>query len=109
MGERTLRGKVAIAGVGETTYYKHGKSPDAEFKLCLIAILAACDLEWVEVAGRGRIFSWERPYHPVHPALNGHGPYVVVLVELPEAGGVRMVGNLLGDPLQPVTIGVLPQ
>ena len=42
MGERTLRGKVAIAGVGETTYYKHGKSPDAEFKLCLIAILEAC-------------------------------------------------------------------
>ena len=63
------------------------------------------DLDWVEVAGHGRIFSWERPYHPVHPALDGHGPYIVVLVELPEAGGVRMVGNLLGGPLQPVTIG----
>ena len=39
--ERTIRGKVAIAGIGETTYYKHGKSPDAEFKLTLMAILAA--------------------------------------------------------------------
>ena len=37
-----LRGKVAIAGVGETTYYKHGQSPDPEFKLVLKAILAAC-------------------------------------------------------------------
>jgi hypothetical protein len=37
--------------------------------------------------------------------LNGHGPYIVVLVELPQYGGIRMVGNLLGDPLQPVQIG----
>jgi acetyl-CoA acetyltransferase len=42
MAERTLRGKVAIAGIGETTYYRHGQSPDAEFKLALMAILAAC-------------------------------------------------------------------
>jgi acetyl-CoA acetyltransferase len=42
MSERTLRGKVAIAGIGETTYYKHGQSPDAEFKLALQAVLAAC-------------------------------------------------------------------
>ena len=42
MTERTLRGKVAIAGIGETTYYRHGQSPDAEFKLALQAVLAAC-------------------------------------------------------------------
>src|ERR1700755_399141 len=41
MTERTLRGKVVIAGIGETTYYKHGQSPDSEFKLALQAILAA--------------------------------------------------------------------
>ncbi len=39
---RSLRGQVAIAGVGETTYYKRGESPDEEFKLALKAILAAC-------------------------------------------------------------------
>ena len=38
-------------------------------------------------------------------ALQGHGPYLVVLVELPDAGNVRMVGNLLGDPMQDVAIG----
>ncbi|MEM7255124.1 MAG: acetyl-CoA acetyltransferase [Pseudomonadota bacterium] len=42
MSERTLRGKVAVIGIGETDYYKHGQSPDAEFKLALKAILAAC-------------------------------------------------------------------
>ena len=31
-----IRGKVAIAGIGETTYYKHGQAPDSEFKLALI-------------------------------------------------------------------------
>ena len=40
---RTLRGRVAVAGIGETTYYKHGKSPDAEFALALQAILRACE------------------------------------------------------------------
>jgi uncharacterized OB-fold protein len=63
------------------------------------------DLAWHKVGGRGRIYSWERPWHPVHAALVGRGPYVVVLVELPDAGNVRMLGNLLGDPLQDVVIG----
>jgi acetyl-CoA acetyltransferase len=40
--ERSIRGKVAIAGIGETTYYKRGQSPDPEFVLGLKAILAAC-------------------------------------------------------------------
>jgi uncharacterized OB-fold protein len=62
-------------------------------------------MDWHKVSGRGRIYSWERPWHPVHPALKGHGPYIAVLVELPDAGNVRMVGNLLGDPQQDVRIG----
>ena len=41
--ERSLRGTVAIAGVGETAYYKRGQAPDAEFKLALMAVLAACE------------------------------------------------------------------
>jgi acetyl-CoA acetyltransferase len=41
--DRTLRGRVAVIGIGETPYYRHGASPDAEFKLALKAILAACD------------------------------------------------------------------
>jgi uncharacterized protein len=65
----------------------------------------AFDLEWTEVEPLGRIFSWERVWHPSHAALRQHGPYIAVLVELPHAGGVRMVGNLLGDPMQVVAIG----
>src|SRR3954466_8774417 len=42
MSYESIRGKTAIAGVGETTYYRWGKSADSEFKLTLDAILAAC-------------------------------------------------------------------
>lgn len=60
---------------------------------------------WREVNPSGHIFSWERVWYPSHPCLAGHGPYLVVLVELPHAGKVRLLGNLLGDPMQQVTIG----
>ena len=43
MSDRSLRGKVAVVGVGETTYYKWGQSPDPEFVLTLKAVLAACE------------------------------------------------------------------
>ncbi|XJC77905.1 Zn-ribbon domain-containing OB-fold protein [Delftia tsuruhatensis] len=57
----------------------------------------------------GEIYSWERVWHPVHPALKESCPYLVVLVELPHAGRVRLVGNLLGDPAQEVRIGARVQ
>jgi uncharacterized OB-fold protein len=63
------------------------------------------DPPWIEIEPRGRIFSWERVWHPSHASLKSHGPYLVVLVELPDAGHVRMIGNLLGDPAQEVRIG----
>jgi uncharacterized OB-fold protein len=63
------------------------------------------DLQWVPIAGEGIIYSWTRAWHPVHPALADRGPYLAVLVELPAAGGIRMVGNLLGDEMQQVAIG----
>ena len=39
---RSMRGEVAVIGVGETDYYKRGEAPEAEFKLALRAILNAC-------------------------------------------------------------------
>ena len=40
--DRSVRGKVAVVGVGETKYYKRGQAPDAEFKLALMAVIEAC-------------------------------------------------------------------
>ena len=63
------------------------------------------DLAFAEIPLTGRIYSYERVWHPVHPALNEQGPYIVVLVEFPDHDGARMVGNLVGDPRQEVRIG----
>jgi len=37
----SIRGATAVVGVGESEYYKHGRSPDPEFVLVMKAILAA--------------------------------------------------------------------
>ena len=65
----------------------------------------AFDVAWQEVEPRGTLYSWERVWHPVRPNLKDHGPYLVILVELPHAGHIRLIGNLLGDPRQEVVIG----
>jgi acetyl-CoA acetyltransferase len=45
---RSIRGRVAVAGVGETKYYKHGQAPEPEVKLALQAIVAACEDAGIE-------------------------------------------------------------
>src|SRR5690242_17003857 len=51
--------------------------------------------EWKRVSGQGIVFSYTIVHHPVHPALRERVPYNVVVIELPDAGNVRMVGNAI--------------
>jgi uncharacterized OB-fold protein len=59
-------------------------------------------LEWREVSGRGKIYA-----HTVlrigPPDLSPRLPLPIVLVELEE--GVRILGNILGDPAATIRIG----
>jgi acetyl-CoA acetyltransferase len=43
MSKNRFRGQVAVVGIGQTPYYKRGTAPEAERKLCLRAIVAACE------------------------------------------------------------------
>lgn len=63
------------------------------------------ELTYTETPAEGILYSHQRVWHPVHPALAEQGPYVIALVELPAADGVRIVGNLVGDPEQDLVIG----
>ena len=69
------------------------------------------ELAWAEVptggdgAVRGVVYSWERVWHPVDPSLVPAMPYVVLLVELPDADRVHMVSNLVDPPEGPIEIG----
>src|SRR5438270_761312 len=50
VGMDSIRDRTAIVGVGESTYYKWGRSPDPEFRLCLKAILAAVEDAGLQVS-----------------------------------------------------------
>ncbi len=63
------------------------------------------DLAYEEIEAVGTLYSHERVWHPVHPALREQGPYIVVLIELEGTNGTRIIGNLLGDPEQNLVIG----
>lgn len=65
----------------------------------------AWDPAWVEVEPRGRIYTWTRIWSPGFAPLRPATPFIAALVELPHAGNVRMIGNLLGDRMQQVCIG----
>jgi uncharacterized OB-fold protein len=54
------------------------------------------DLAWEAVDPVGTVFSWERTHYPFSPAYADLIPYVNLLVELPQAGGRRLVGLLVG-------------
>ena len=61
---------------------------------------------WERVSGRGRIFSYTVIHHAVHPALAEHVPYNVALIELPDAGRVRLVSNVLDVLPEDLRIGL---
>lgn len=54
-------------------------------------------LGWKPVRGSGTVFSWTVVHRSLTPGFDP--PYTVVLVELDEAPGVRLIGNLVdGTP-----------
>jgi hypothetical protein len=54
----------------------------------------AADHEWVEVSGRGTVFSFVVMHRVYHPAFAGKVPYVVAVIELEE--GPRLLSNVVG-------------
>jgi len=64
------------------------------------------DFQWTPVAGRGVIFSYTIVTHPVHAALAASLPFNVVLVEFPDAPGVRLVSNLIDTAAEDVQVNL---
>ncbi|HEY4548514.1 MAG TPA: OB-fold domain-containing protein [Pedomonas sp.] len=60
--------------------------------------------EWQAVSGRGRIWSFTRVHPPVLPAFAALAPYPVVVVELEEQQGLRLVGNLVEKADDPINV-----
>jgi uncharacterized OB-fold protein len=62
---------------------------------------AACGSQvaaWRQVSGRARIWSWVVVHGPTLPAFADRTPFPVAVVELEDAPGLRMVGDLVAQP-----------
>jgi len=57
----------------------------------------AADPPWVELNGDARVVSWTALHPPVLAVWADQVPFVVLLVELDGAAGVRMLGQLVDD------------
>lgn len=55
------------------------------------------DLTWSQVNGNARVVSWTALHPPVLAVWADKLPFVILLVELDDAPGVRMIGQLVDD------------
>ena len=63
------------------------------------------EFSWPAAEAAGTVYSWTRTWQPFVPELSGHVPFVVVLAELPSAGGRRLLGVLHDGDGADVRIG----
>lgn len=57
----------------------------------------SADPIWTQVSGDARVISWTVLHPPVLTVWADKLPFVILLVELDEAPGVRMIGQLVDD------------
>jgi len=60
--------------------------------------------DWREVSGRGEIYTYTVVHRPI--AAGQQLPYVIAVVALDDAGGIRIISNLVGIDLDHLTIGL---
>ena len=64
------------------------------------------EVEWPRLSGQGTVFTYTIVTHPVMPILHGHLPYAVAAVTLSDAGGVRLLGNVVGIDSEELAVGL---
>jgi uncharacterized OB-fold protein len=70
--------------------------------ICSECLAAAAD--WVQVSGRGEIFSFNVMHQVYHPGFAAEVPYAVVTVQLAE--GPKLISNLVGVAPNAIRIGL---
>lgn len=62
--------------------------------------------EWVDMSGRGTLYSFVVVHPPVMPAFQDQLPMPVILVELEEDHNLRLTGNIRECPREELRIGM---
>ena len=61
------------------------------------------NIEWREVSGKGKIYSFTVVHAPAGPAFKDETPYIVASIELEE--GARIISNILTQDVANISIG----
>lgn len=64
----------------------------------------SADSDWKEVSGRGEVYTYTIVHRPV--AADQKLPFVIAVIALQDAGGVRMISNVVGVDPDDVEIGM---
>jgi uncharacterized OB-fold protein len=64
------------------------------------------NLDWERVSGRGTVFSFTVVRHALHAGFASQLPLGVVLIDLDDAPGVRLVSNLVDVANEDIVIGM---
>jgi uncharacterized OB-fold protein len=64
-------------------------------------------LDWPTLSGEGIVYSYTIVSRAILPEMEAALPYVPALVELPDAGGVRLITNIVGVPVDAISIGAV--
>ncbi|PQP18363.1 Zn-ribbon domain-containing OB-fold protein [Rhodococcus opacus] len=70
------------------------------------AFCTAClseNIEWVDSAGAGTIYTFTVCRVPAHPSMADKVPYAVAVIELDE--GVRLLTNIVDCPIDRIRVG----
>jgi uncharacterized protein len=63
------------------------------------------DIEWVTSAGKATLYTFTIVRHGVTPDLLGATPYVLAVVDIDDAPGVRMLTNVVGCDFDALQVG----
>ncbi len=65
------------------------------------------EFDWVPVAPRGRVFTWVTAHRAFQPGFAEELPLPIVVIDVDEAPGVRMMGNFMdGTKDGELTVGM---
>ena len=64
----------------------------------------SADFEWLEVTGRGEVYTYTIVHRPI--AAEQELPFVIAVVALEDAGGVRILSNLVDVDTGAIEIGM---
>jgi len=64
----------------------------------------SAEAEWQEVSGRGEVYTYTIIHRPI--AANQDLPYIVAVIALEGAGGVRMISNIVDVDPEAIVVGL---